>query len=45
MGCSTLELDADASHVDIRDWDDDYHVSEFLVSATIIARKPEVADE
>ena len=29
----------------IRDWDDDYDVSEFLVSATITARKPEVADE
>lgn len=29
----------------IRDWDDDYDVSEFLVSATITARKPEIADE
>ncbi len=29
----------------IRDWDDDYDVSEFLVSATITARKPEVGDE
>ncbi|WP_114578438.1 arsenite methyltransferase [Saliphagus sp. LR7] len=29
----------------IRDWDDDYDVSEFLVSATITARKLEVADE
>ncbi|MUW13240.1 arsenite methyltransferase [Halorubrum sp. CBA1125] len=29
----------------IRDWDDEYDVSEFLVSATITARKPEVADE
>ncbi|MFC7019544.1 MULTISPECIES: arsenite methyltransferase [Haloarcula] len=29
----------------IRDWDDDYDVSEFLVSATITARKPEVVDE
>lgn len=29
----------------IRDWDDDYDVSEFLVSATITVRKPEVADE
>ncbi|MGB9985550.1 arsenite methyltransferase [Salarchaeum japonicum] len=29
----------------IRDWDDDYDVSEFLVSATITARKPEDGDE
>jgi SAM-dependent methyltransferase len=29
----------------IRDWDDDYDVSEFLVSATITARKAEVGDE
>jgi SAM-dependent methyltransferase len=29
----------------IRDWDDDYDVSEFLVSVTIAARKPELADE
>ena len=29
----------------IRDWDDDYDVSEFLASATITARKPEVGDE
>jgi SAM-dependent methyltransferase len=29
----------------IRDWDDDYDVSEFLVSATITARKLEVGDE
>jgi SAM-dependent methyltransferase len=29
----------------IRDWDDDHDVSEFLVSATITARKPEVGDE
>jgi len=29
----------------IRDWDDDYDMSEFLVSATITARKPEGADE
>jgi hypothetical protein len=29
----------------IRDWDDDYDASEFLVSATITARKPEVTDE
>ncbi|MBV0902510.1 arsenite methyltransferase [Haloarcula salina] len=29
----------------IRDWDDDYDVSEFLVSAAITARKPVVADE
>ena len=29
----------------IRDWDDDYDVSEFLVSAAVTARKPEVGDE
>jgi hypothetical protein len=29
----------------IRNWDDDYDVSEFLVAATITARKPEVGDE
>jgi SAM-dependent methyltransferase len=29
----------------IRDWDDDYDVSEFLASATITARKLEVGDE
>ncbi|MFC6976729.1 arsenite methyltransferase [Halomicroarcula sp. GCM10025709] len=29
----------------IRDWDDEYDVSEFLVSATITARKPESDDE
>jgi SAM-dependent methyltransferase len=29
----------------IRDWDDDHDVSEFLVSATITARKPEGGDE
>jgi SAM-dependent methyltransferase len=29
----------------IREWDDEYDVSEFLVSAIITARKPEVADE
>jgi len=29
----------------IRDWDDDYDVSEFLVSATITAQKPEGGDE
>jgi SAM-dependent methyltransferase len=29
----------------IRDWDDEYDVSEFLVAASITARKPEVADE
>ncbi len=35
----------DDSEEFIRDWDDDYDVSEFLVSATITARKPEVGDE
>jgi len=34
----------DDSDAFIRDWDDDYDVSEFLVSATITARKPEGAD-
>jgi SAM-dependent methyltransferase len=34
----------DGSDEFIRDWDDD-DVSEFLVAATITARKPEVADE
>jgi SAM-dependent methyltransferase len=29
----------------IRDWDDEYDVSEFLVSATITGRKPEADDE
>jgi SAM-dependent methyltransferase len=29
----------------VRDWDDEHDVSEFLVSATITARKPEAADE
>ncbi|PSQ21559.1 hypothetical protein BRD04_06180 [Halobacteriales archaeon QS_9_67_17] len=29
----------------IRDWDDEYDLSEFLVSASITARKLEVADE
>ena len=35
----------DGSEAFIRDWDDEYDVSEFLVSASITARKPEVADE
>ena len=34
----------DDSEAFIRDWDDDYDVSEFLASATITARKPEGAD-
>lgn len=34
----------DDSGAFIRDWDDDYDVSEFLVSATITARKPGGAD-
>jgi len=29
----------------IREWDDEYDVSEFLVSGTIAARKPDTADE
>lgn len=29
----------------IRDWDDEYDVSKFLISATITARKPNVSDE
>jgi SAM-dependent methyltransferase len=35
----------DESDEFIRDWDDDYDVSEFLASATITARKPEIGDE
>ncbi len=38
-------LPKDDSDEFIRDWDADYDVSEFLVSATITARKPEVGDE
>lgn len=35
----------DDSEAFIRDWDDEYDVSEFLVSASITARKPEAVDE
>ena len=35
----------DDSEEFIRDWDDEYDVSEFLVSASITGRKPEAADE